>query len=494
MKKPYVLLLLIVLGTLSLIFFRKGKPNLNAKLEPEELYLKHCQACHLLPQIDHIEKKIWEGTVLPEMGARVGIYAEGFNPYRYTMEENYQIRLSGVYPDLPTIDSTEWQRISDYILSQAPDSIPLQLPEKIPNQKLNQFKPSMETIGTGITLLKFEPESHQLFIGDANGKLYEPKTTSASATFQFSSPVISTVKGKDAVFITEVGILNPSEISRGVIYRINNGKKEKVFDQLHRPVFTLMDDLDENGTEEIIVCEFGNHTGQLSLLVRDGEKYQKKTLLALPGSIRVEIADMNSDGKKDIVALFAQAREGIYIFYQKNDLDFEVVPSIQFGPEYGSSWFELLDYNNDGYQDIVLANGDNADYSIFLKPYHGIRLFINNGKNEFTEDWFYPIYGATRVLADDFDLDGDTDFAVLSFFPDLENGQEESFVYLENKVATDYDFEPFVTQTVLGQKWLVMEKGDFDNDGDVDLVLGSLFSVAPNSDGNILHLQNLANN
>ena len=102
---------------------------------------------------------------------------------------------------------------------------------------------------------------------------------------------------------------------------------------------------------------------------------------------------MDNDGKKDIVALFAQGREGIYIFYQKDNLEFSVDPVVLMPPEYGSSWFSLLHYNNDGHLDILLANGDNADYSRFLKPYHGVRLFINNGKNEFTEKWFYPCFG-----------------------------------------------------------------------------------------------------
>ena len=187
---------------------------------------------------------------------------------------------------------------------------------------------------------------------------------------------------------------------------------------------------------------------------------------------------MNGDQKKDIVVLFAQGREGMYIFYQEEDLNFKPEQVIIMQPEFGLSWFSMLDYNNDGHLDMLLVNGDNADYSNFLKPYHGVRLYINNGENAFKEEWFYPINGATRVLVEDFDMDGDLDFAVLSFFPDFKNGLEEGFVYLENLDSENYKFKPHTTELATKGNWLVMEKGDFDQDGDTDIVLGS-FTMVP---------------
>ena len=204
---------------------------------------------------------------------------------------------------------------------------------------------------------------------------------------------------------------------------------------------------------------------------------------------------MNNDGKKDIVALFSQGREGIYIFYQKENLHFDIEQVIALEPEYGSSWFTLLDYDNDGQLDIVLVNGDNADYSLFLKPYHGIRLFINEGSNTFEQKWFYAINGATRVMTEDFDQDGDIDFAVSSFFPDFKNAPEEGFVYLENKNPSAYSFVPHTTKKAASGNWLVMDKGDFDHDGDVDILLGNfdLFTsekLKANDKQDFLYLEN----
>lgn len=120
-----------------------------------------------------------------------------------------------------------------------------------------------------------------------------------------------------------------------------------------------------------------------------------------------------------------------------------------------------------------MTNGDNADYSIFLKPYHGIRLFLNDGTNAFDQKWFYPIYGATRVLAEDYDLDGDIDFAVTALFNDTKNSPEEGFVYLENLTPNQFEFQPYTFEGNFTDGWLTMAKGDYDNDGDIDIMLGS---------------------
>jgi hypothetical protein len=69
--------------------------------------------------------------------------------------------------------------------------------------------------------------------------------------------------------------------------------------------------------------------------------------------------------------------------------------------------------------DLLYTNGDNADYSNSLKRYHGIRLFQNDGNFKFRQVWFYPLYGATKAVARDFDGDGDLDVAGIAFYPDF---------------------------------------------------------------------------
>ena len=118
---------------------------------------------------------------------------------------------------------------------------------------------------------------------------------------------------------------------------------------------------------------------------------------------------------------------------------------------------------------IVYVNGDNADYSMILKPYHGVRIFLNDGKNRFQEKWFFPLHGASKALADDFDQDGDMDIAAISYFP---SKPQDGFVYFENQGNLKFTAQTFANPRQ--DKWMLLEKADYDRDGDNDLLLGYL--------------------
>jgi len=470
-KQIFLLTSILILALVACNFSPKKQTD------PEFQYLAYCGSCHLAPDPANIPKSIWEDDVLPEMAARLGYKYNKYNPLAgNSMEEILYINLSNVYPNKSIIDSTTWQQIHDYVIALAPDAIPIDTMRSKRNSPITQFKPTPISLDendiAAITSIQFNSVNNQFIIGDAYGKFFqwpEPFHTS----LQFDSPLMSYIQKEDGLFVTEIGYMNPSEKPLGAIYRIRSESTDTLAKGLHRPVYTEIVDLNDDGKDEILICEFGNLTGELSLLVQSDSGFEKRTLLPIPGTIKVEIADMNDDGKKDIVVLASQGNEGVFILYEMDDLQYSLDQVIKLGPEYGSSWFELIDYNGDNHLDIVLANGDNADYSIFPKPYHGLRLFLNDGKNGFEEKWFYPIYGVTRVLAEDYDLDGDLDFAAMAFFPEYGNSPEESFVLLENKDHIKYLFEPHTFQESLAGRWLVMENGDFDQDGDVDILLGS---------------------
>jgi hypothetical protein len=140
---------------------------------------------------------------------------------------------------------------------------------------------------------------------------------------------------------------------------------------------------------------------------------------------------------------------------------------------------QLLDWNGDGELDLLYTAGDNADYPPLYKPYHGLRLFLNQGGGKaFEEAFFLPLNGAYGALPADFDADGDLDLAAISFFPDFAQQPEAAFVYYQNQGNDQFDAFT-LPQTELG-RWLIIRSADPDQDGDLDLLLGSLaFEVIP---------------
>jgi hypothetical protein len=199
--------------------------------------------------------------------------------------------------------------------------------------------------------------------------------------------------------------------------------------------------------------------------------YVAHTMSSLPGARRVIIRDFNNDGMDDVLVLFAQGDEQISLFTNAGNFRFRVTTLLRFPPVYGSEDFDIVDFNKDGHWDIVYANGDNADYSKEFKPYHGVRVFLNDGTDHFKESIFQQIYGCLGFVANDFDKDGDADIAAIAFFPNFEKTPERGFVYLENNNGK---LEPYTTPIAADARWLLIETADVDSDGYTDILLGAL--------------------
>lgn len=464
---------------LAMLFLLTGISCSNSEgTKGKALYEAQCASCHMLPAIQDLPKNLWKDKILPEMGARMGIRDSTYNPYKgYSFEERYAATRTGVYSVVPSISKVEWRMLVDYVVSNAPDS--LRKNDEVGSLKpISQFSPhliNMDSIrGSYITFAEFDPKKDKMITGDIRGRVfeYDAVKNTIEKKFTLDNAITDVIETDSTVYITGVGILEPSEILAGKIHRASKGSITQLPFEFHRPVHTLAHDFNKNGKKEIVVCEFGNLTGQLSLLVKGNDSvFEKKILLNRPGALRTIVRDMDGNGKDDIIVMTAQGDEGITILYQFGDLDFRAEQVIRFSPLYGSSWFEVLDYDGDGDQDIITVHGDNGDKTPVLKPYHGLRIHLNDGSNHFSEAFFYPLYGATRSVSRDFDQDGDIDIALISTFPDYDTRPEKSFVYLKNTSSSDFSFEPYGLPKNVSGRWFLMDAGDVDKDGDEDMVL-----------------------
>lgn len=442
------------------------------------VYQQYCGGCHKLPAPGLLSRSVWEETVLPEMASRLGLSINGYDPYEGLSWVNKSlISQTGTYPEQPLLSAEEYNLLHQYVISQAPTT-----PDPGDRPKVmggfGGFQSERIVFdqmgGANISMIQYDSLSHEFKVGTIDGELMRLKEGLRDTVAVTYSPVAawSSLAGEE--LIAEMGILPPSQIREGGLAIRKEEDFLPIARALHRPVDLEVADLDDDGHEEIVVCEYGDYSGALTLWQQgtDGG-YSSQSLLDVPGAIRVLTEDMNADGNLDLVVAFGQGNEGVFIFYQEDSLTFLPQQVIQAEAVYGTSWMELVDVDRDGDLDVILAQGDNADYSYELKPYHGVRIYLNDGKNQFEEAYFFPVYGATRVVAQDFDEDGDVDLAICAYFPDFAEGLSDSFIYLDHKDGADLDFEPYHLEDGDMGRWITAEAGDFDGDGDIDLLLGS---------------------
>ena len=107
-------------------------------------------------------------------------------------------------------------------------------------------------------------------------------------------------------------------------------------------------------------------------------------LLDRPGAVRAEVRDFNGDGRPDILVLMSQAREAFHLFLTQGAGRFKMETLLEQPPSWGYVGFELADFDRDGHPDLLVANGDNGDFSLPLKNYHGVRVYLNDGTNHFS--------------------------------------------------------------------------------------------------------------
>jgi hypothetical protein len=456
-------------------------------IKGKELAASYCQSCHMLPDPSQLDSKSWENGVLPAMGPRLGIFY--FDSKEYPSSRYDPNVGSRFYTELPVISFDDWQHIIDYYSSTSPDTLPaLVRAQKVMDgsKYFNVKTPERGRYEPTTTLLKIDTtvRPYRIWIGDMSStQLYEYNNQLRLLdSLKMISPVVDIEVNGGQLYTCNIGVMKPNNGKSGSSGRVVPGSENKLqldtsfhFGKLARPVQISAKDFNGDQKTDFLVCEFGNLSGSLTWMENKGNnEFERHVLRNFPGAIKAYIRDMNGDQLPDIMALFAQGDEGIFEFINKGGGNFEQRQLLRFPAVFGSSYFELADFNKDGFPDILYTCGDNADYSPVLKPYHGIYIFINDGKNKFNQQCFLPMYGCFKAIARDFDNDGKLDIAAISFFADYNHNSDETFLYFHQ--LENLTFDTFKIPGTSGGRWLTMDAGDMDGDGKEDILLGN-FSI-----------------
>ena len=462
---------------------------------------QYCAGCHLFPEPDTLPKVAWTNIIQPAMAKWLGLEKPDYDK----MPGGELVRSVALFPTTPLLTSNDASAIWSYYAQAAPDVLRPAAPHPAPRIGLKQFRPRKINPASGapmISLVKIAPVRKQLFAGDAFAGMFytlDPAGGVLNRTRLGSAPVHLTATPSRS-YLTLIGRLFPSDLAEGSVVSLSARpgvpQPRPVLEKLHRPVQTIPVDLNQDGREDLVVVSFGHQLGHFSWFENRGDgQFDERVLLDRPGAVHAEVLDANGDGRPDFFVMMAQAREGIYLLLNEGRGRFALTPLVEQQPTWGFAGFDLGDFNRDGKIDILAVNGDNGDFGLPPKPYHGLRIYLSDGTNRFQDAFFYPMPGAYRAVARDFDGDGDLDVAAIAFYPDFSAATPESFVYLENigapssrsaRAATKspraepelgappaLQFLPHTLAESADGRWMTLDAGDLDGDGDIDLALGS---------------------
>lgn len=492
------------LAAIGIAFFTTFASPINADdskvddpstLTGEELSRIHCASCHLYTEPDLLPKKSWN-FLLTYMGLRLGIdddsYLGELSPIEKQVLDTRRSNLKdeGLIPSEPALSELAWKNLRQFYMDTAPEKALPQTNKSPITDTASLFKKkehSYQHKGALSTLVQIDSDNKQVLIGDSlhqrfnlldeNLNLVESYPTRKN----FWVDAITTSKG---IFLLSVGDISGSMVNQK-LGRIAYGRRagyayvtEKfVLTNLYRPADIELADIDHDGAFELLVCSFGDEGGDFSIYEWDPSNRvfsdrPQTTLYNDTGPIQCATHDFNNDGLLDIALLVSDVREQLILYLNNGDGTFDSKPIIQAHPAWGYISLQLADVNGDGKMDIITGNGDNVDSDPYNTPkrFHGIRVYLNDDDLKFSEAYFYPMFGAFQVEAHDYDLDGDIDIAANAFYPNYNDNAPENFVYLEQ--VSPMIFEPKSVPSTENGRWVSMDAGDLDGDGDIDIVLG----------------------
>lgn len=285
--------------------------------------------------------------------------------------------------------------------------------------------------------------------------------------------------------VGSLGLVQPTDQLAGSVWLLRNRggmefEPQTLLSGCARVSDVKPGDFNGDGKPDLLVVQFGwRRTGGLLWLEQGSPtEFSSHEIAAVNGALQAETVDYDADGDLDFVALFAQEHESLVLFANDGRGGFSTeVLARGPHPAFGSSGFSMVDLDRDGDRDFLWTNGDMMDEIPLAKPYHGLR-WLENRNGTLVPRELARMPGCYRAAAHDLDLDGDLDVAVSSLYPQWEERDFPSLVWLENDGK-----ESFAARRLLHSpaNLASLVVGDFDADGLPDLLVGGMHLPGPSA-------------
>ncbi len=442
-----------------------------------------CGDCHAVPRPESFHRDKWHGEV----------------------EKGYQFYARSGRTDL---DPPPMQQVVSYFRSRAPERLSYPEPKEADRPFGVSFVPEKleyargiktEPAIAGLSWTKLRQGGPPLLVSSdmmtglvSSLDLRDPKRTLRPLAHMNNpchiEPCDLDGDGNIDLLVTDLGSLNAADLNRGRVVWLRQDGRSGEFEQvvlasgLGRVADARPIDVDGTGKLDVVVAEFGWYrTGKILLLKNvaprgQRPRFEPEELDPRTGTVHVPVCDLNGDGRQDFLALVSNEQECVEAFLNQGNGKFHR-QTLWRAPDltYGSNGIRLADLNGDGKIDILYTNGDAFD-NMYLSPWHGVQWLENLGNVQFKYHRLTDMPGACVALAGDFDGDGDLDILVVSLIPraikpDTVDTKSMPSIVLLEQVSPGNFVRHTLERGFPCHAALVV--GDFNGDGKLDFAVGN---------------------
>lgn len=458
----------------------RGYLSRDAARAGKDLADIYCGTCHLVPPPGVLDRVSWERQVLPWMACLLGVHD------RFYTEEKLQAARDAGYawPEAP-LHPNEFNAIAAYYQLKSPIALYKTNAAAVIFPATSGFRLLESAVNPtnypAATLVSIREDGMGSIVGtELPARLvWRNRHDGRETIIHEGSIPVSACLTEQGMYFGDVGSVTPSFEPVGKLYFAPRkgdsfGPAEVLIEDLPRIAHVNRADLNRDGIEDLVICAFGWFEGSLFWLegLPDGG-FRRHDIFNRPGAVKSVVNDLNGDGHPDLVVMMAQALETIYFLYNDGKGGFSGDAMVTQHPAFGYSDFELVDMDGDGGLEVVTVNGD-FDYEGSARPYQGVRIYVRKG-DRLEERYFFSMPGSYNLEAEDFDGDGDVDLAVVSFTPGLGVIRTPRSLFLEN--LGGFKMRPWELPHDSMSRWFIADAGDYDGDGDPDLMLGALYNA-----------------